>query len=495
MRWLPLLSLVALGCGAAGSTPSTPAAAPSPPPPIEVGVTSAATLRTVAATLHDLGGAQLTQALTPMLTAQAALPIADDRPVRLVLDVDGAWIQAARARDVAAVEAAVRTAWPTAIASVSNGGKLWTSADAVLAVHGDAVYLVRGDAASSRARAALRLADEGGLVDAAPVEGAPQLWAAADGAPLLALLGVRTLTAESLGTQLGRSELSVAVAADRVSWTLDAHPVPGSVMAELLAHPPTTGQMTPHGVVGVAGMLPPEVAMRLATTLAVEANLLEPGELARELEHPLTGFVALSTSGASFGADGMGEAYKGMRLGTVGPQALWGTGGGLATGYDGITTYTDSVQWCPTGIFPALPDGLPATDERLLPDDNDDVPWSYEFKLERAKIEAAIDAARATDDQLLNERRIIGDRRVNRIEDLRASFRATATGLRASQTYLPPGGLDGLRAEDAKDRAAFAVVLERQRVAHATLEDARAAATKQRAADVAAWDRNGGHAP
>ncbi len=498
MRKLALLSLIAVGCGGAPSATSTTTSPglTTTLPPMEAGVTSPAALRQLATTLHDLGGEHLTRLMTPLLTDAVPLPIADDRPVRLVLDDDGAWILAAGApRDGAAVEAAVRAAWPTAAASVSTGGKLWTTPDAVVAVHGDAVYLVRGDAPSSRARAALRLADDGGLAGPAPVEGGAQLWAAAEGEPLLTLLGVRPATATSLGAQLGRTALNVKIEPDVVSWIVDATPASGSIMAELLTHPPTTSEPTPTAIVGIAGMLPPDMAFRLVTTLIVEAGLLESGEIGRDLQHPLSGYVALSPAGVTMGVPDMDARSAGVGAGHVGLQNLWGTGGGVTTKADETTRYTDSIQWCPIGLFGALPAALPAVDERLLPDDNADVPWSYEFKAERGKIEEAIGAAQSADKAVDVTRLLMQDRRAGLLEPLRASFVPHGPGLRAQQAFRPPSGFDGMRDEVRTTLATYVEVLERQRVAHAALDAARAAAIKVRAADVAAWDRNGGHAP
>lgn len=496
---LPALGAALAGalvaCGSS-TPPVAPASPPGPAPLLELGAHDGSARDATTAALAGIGGEPLAALLTPRLTEAVPLPLEASAPVRLVIEEDGAHVLAGRGQP-AAISAAVATAWPDAVPSRASGGALWTSADAVVALHGDEVYLVRGGASSTRARAALRLADDGGLARQDPV--GPGLWLSVRTDAALIGLGVAPGVATAIGAQLERVGLELRRDGDDLSWRVATRAQPGSLMDDLLrggavstaAAAGAGGAVGPAGVVGVHGRMTPARAAALATLLADAAGT-PIGELPADR---LTGDVALSTAGLALALDGGATEVELRALAqTFGQRLLPAPAPWVAIGEGPVIGLPHGVAFTPVIVLPGAEDVL-APPMPVVRDSNDDVPASPAFELAAQRMAHAHRHALELAAVAQAAGAAVVAFRVRALAGLGGPWRSVAGELVAQQRWRPAGGFAEFRRALAELDAAAATARAGYADARAALEQAHREALRARTADVVAWDRAHGGAP
>jgi hypothetical protein len=458
---------------------------PAPAPLVELGAHDGHVRETSATALAGLGGEALAALLTPRLTGDVVLPLDPAEPVRLVIEEDGALVLAGRGQ-AASIEAAVLAAWPDAVVSRASAGTLWTSDLAVVALHGDEVYLVRGDAASTRARAALRLADDGGVAHREPA--APGLWLSVRTDAALVALGAPAGVAQQLGAQAERLELTLQLDEDAVVWRASTRAQPDTFLDEVLRGAqgsPARAAIAPAGIIGVAGRVRPTSAAALATTLA-EAIGAPVGELPADR---FTGEVALSPGGVALALDGGATADELRALSrTFGARLLPAPAPWVVIGAGPLVPVAQGLSFTPVIALPGA-DDVAAPDAPDLADSNDDVPASPVFTRASALAMDALAAALATAAALQRESAELVGYRVGALAGLGAAMRPAGDELVAEQRWQPTGGLAALRRELTSRAAHLATTRAAHDAALAALATAHHDALRVRAADVVAWDR------
>ncbi|MEZ4367572.1 MAG: hypothetical protein R2939_15035 [Kofleriaceae bacterium] len=483
------LALV-VACG--GPPPATAPTAATAPPPLVVTARSGDDLRRVTDAAPLFGGPALRAWMAaPLRPDGAELAFADDAPRRTAwVDDLGTEVRAGRLAAPDALAAQLATAWPGAEHRFADGGALWIGSDAVVARHGAWAYLVSGGAASSRLRAAVELADDGGLDG--PADDA-DLALTIDGALLVTFFAGRAAGAPALielGADLGPVTLRLDVADDAVDWSVTARPEPGSLAEDLVRRPAVGASDLAPSPVAIGAALDPA---QLATLLPAIAQPLEVNlsRVASDLEAQLAGDVFLGVGAVSVTTREFVtlrlEAGARDQLDVLGLQV--GENSVVVGGPSSIGVARAGVTLLPAYLLPALPPAPPPLPMPLT-DDNPDVPWSREYRRARDRAqeahEEAADRVKALGDKLT----FLARQRVLAVGASHGTFAATEGAWRARGSWLPAEGLAALQ-----DRltATAARELRLPTEDHARAVAARAEAIAEmvhvRAADVAAFDR------
>jgi predicted small lipoprotein YifL len=477
----------AAACGPKGGTTPPPADTVTPAP-LVASAADAATLAAATEVLAPLGGADL----SVLAFAPAVSGLDAAAPVGIALTDDGVLVRWARIADAAALGAALDKL-PGAERWDSDGNPMWRlTGDAIVATRGDRVGVATGGAPSSRERVALELAAGALGLGEAPAPGTLRLEVDAAFLVEVALPGPGPVFAQ-LGKDAGRLVATMTAAPDRVAFTVDARPTPGTLADRMFATANGAGIVRPESPFAFTVHLSREDALAVLSELAPRAKANATALLGATDAHgpaAITGTIALGLAGVSVQFVDL-DATKAVTrqlpnlsdtnnqdVGIFGPLGAGsGSGGGFVLSPQSWTRLPD---------VPAPPDDIP-----LLEDENTDVPWSEDYREARKAFDVAV---RRRDNEIIARRSaVFGATQQFDIalgQGAVIPMVAMDGGYRGTGTWTPRHGT--VAATVAKATTEFAQIPELTKEIdrlHAAALAARQHAIELRAKDVAAWDK------